>query len=91
MENSDWIGWLSSFLLLATIGRQIYKQWKEESSRGISKWLYLGQFSAQAGFIYYSWTVRNWVFVFTNSLLLLENLAGLVIMLHHRRRQASGR
>lgn len=83
----EWIGWLSSLILLATIGRQIFKQWKEQTSRGVSIWLYFGQFSAQIGFILYSWHVKNWVFVFTNSALLVENIAGLLIVLHHRRKE----
>jgi hypothetical protein len=94
MEYPEWIGWVSSLILLATIGRQIFKQWRENTSHGVSRWFYLGQFSAQIGFIIYSFAVRNWVFVFTNSLLLLENLAGWGIVIYHRRRKrsaASGR
>jgi hypothetical protein len=29
------IGWVSSMLLVLTIGKQIYKQWQEESSEGL--------------------------------------------------------
>lgn len=83
----EWIGWLSSLILLVTIGRQIYKQWSEESSHGVSRWFYVGQFSAQIGFIIYSFAVKNWVFVFTNSLLFVENLVGLAIVYYHRRRK----
>ena len=80
------IGWASSMILLATIAKQIYKQWHEESSEGVSKWLFIGQTAASAGFTVYSWLVENWVFVVTNSLLLLSALVGLGIVLHHRRR-----
>lgn len=86
MAGLEWVGWLSSLVLVATIGRQIYKQWSEEKSGGVSRWLYLGQFAAQIGFITYSWSIRNWVFVFTNSALLLENVLGLAITLRHRSR-----
>ena len=80
------IGWVSSVILVLTIGKQIYKQWKEESSEGVSKWLFIGQVAASAGFVVYSWLVKNWVFVVTNSMMLLSAVAGLGIVLFHRRR-----
>lgn len=80
------IGWVSSMILVLTIGKQIYKQWKEGSSEGVSKWLFIGQVAASAGFIVYSWVVKNWVFVVTNSLMLLNAFAGLGIVLFHRSR-----
>lgn len=80
------IGWVSSVILVLTIGKQIYKQWKEESSEGVSKWLFIGQVAASAGFIAYSWLVKNWVFVVTNSMMLLSAFAGLGIVLFHRSR-----
>lgn len=83
------IGWSSSVILVLTIGKQIYKQWQEESSEGVSKWLFIGQTAASVGFAIYSWLVSNWVFVVTNSLLLLSALVGLVITLHNRRRSSS--
>ena len=78
------IGWISSLILVLTIGKQVYKQWHEDSSEGVSKWLFVGQISASLGFTIYSWMVRNWVFVVTNSLMLLNGIAGLLIVLHHR-------
>lgn len=88
------IGWVSSALLVATIGKQVYKQWKSDSVEGVSKYLFVGQCLASAGFTVYSWLVKNWVFVVTNTLMLINAFAGLYIVLHHRRRdrrrQASG-
>ncbi len=81
------IGWASSIILLLTIGKQVYKQWKEGSSEGVSRWLFIGQTAASVGFLVYSWLVRNWVFVFTNAFMILNALAGLAIVLHHRRKQ----
>ena len=78
------IGWVSSVILVLTIGKQIYKQWKEESSEGVSKWLFIGQVAASAGFIVYSWLVKNWVFVVTNSMMLLSAFVGLGVVLFHR-------
>lgn len=81
------IGWSSSLILLLTIVKQIYKQWQEESSEGVSKWLFIGQVAASTGFAIYSWMVKNWVFVVTNFLMLISAFVGLGIVLYHRRRQ----
>lgn len=81
------IGWVSSFILVLTIGKQVYKQWKEGSSENVSKWLFIGQLAASLGFTIYSWLVQNWVFVVTNAIMLVNGLAGLMIVLHHRRRE----
>jgi MtN3 and saliva related transmembrane protein len=81
------IGWLSSLILVLTIGKQVWKQWKEGASEGISKWLFLGQTAASAGFVVYSCLVKNWVFVVTNALMLLNGLLGLVILMRNRRRK----
>ena len=83
------IGWSSSVVLLLTIGKQIHKQWRDDSSEGVSKWLFVGQLSASAGFTVYSYLVRNWVFVVTNALMVLSALVGLAIVLHHRARRRS--
>lgn len=81
------LGWVSSFILVLTIAKQVYKQWKEGSSEGVSKWLFIGQMSASLGFTIYSWLVHNWVFVATNAVMLLNGVAGLLIVLYHRRRE----
>jgi MtN3 and saliva related transmembrane protein len=78
------IGWISSFILVLTIARQIYKQWQEGSSQGVSKWLFIGQISASAGFAIYSWLLNNWVFVITNILMLLSAFVGLGIVYWHK-------
>jgi len=79
------MGWISSLVLVATLSRQLYTQWKARSVEAVSKWLYVGQFVAEIGFIIYSWSVRNWIFVFTNVILLLENILGLWMLIFHRR------
>jgi uncharacterized protein with PQ loop repeat len=79
------LGWASSFILLVTIAKQIHKQWSDDSSKGVSKWLFIGQFAASAGFTVYSYLVRNWVFVVTNGLMALSAVMGLLIVVHHRR------
>jgi uncharacterized protein with PQ loop repeat len=81
------VGWISSLVLVVTIGKQVFKQWKEGSSKNVSKWLFVGQLAASVGFTVYSWMVRNWVFVVTNGFMVLNALAGLAITLYHRRRE----
>ena len=87
MNKTELVGWVSSFILVLTISKQIYKQWQEGSSENVSKWLFIGQMAASLGFTIYSWLVSNWVFVVTNSLMLLNGVLGLLIVLHHRRRE----
>ncbi|MDQ3821317.1 MAG: hypothetical protein M3362_27055 [Acidobacteriota bacterium] len=87
MNGTELIGWSSSFILVLTIGKQILKQWREGSSENVSKWLFIGQMAASLGFLIYSWLVSNWVFVVTNFVMLLSALAGLCIVIHHRRRE----
>ena len=81
------VGWLSSCVLVATIAKQVYKQWREGSSENVSRWLFVGQIAASCGFTVYSWLVHNWVFVVTNGVMILNGVAGLLIVLHHRRRE----
>lgn len=81
------VGWVSSVILVLTIGKQVYKQWSEGSSEGVSKWLFVGQMTASTGFTVYSLLVSNWVFVVTNSLMLVNGLLGFLIVMRHRRRE----
>jgi MtN3 and saliva related transmembrane protein len=84
---SEAIGWISSAILVATIGKQVYKQYKEGSSEGVSKWLFIGQMMASLGFTVYSWLVGNWVFVVTNAIMLLNGFVGLMIVRYHRKKE----
>ena len=73
------IGWTSSLILLATLVKQVHKQWKDGRSEGISKWLFAGQLAASSGFLVYSYLVGSWVFMVTNGLLTLNNIIGLYL------------
>ncbi len=84
------IGWVSSFILVLTLGRQVFKQWQSDSVEGVSKWLFLGQVAASVGFLIYSALLKNWVFLVTNVLMILNALAGLGIVAMHRRRKPGG-
>jgi uncharacterized protein with PQ loop repeat len=85
----DAIGWASSAILLVTLLKQVHKQWREGASEGVSRWLFVGQLAASAGSTAYSALVANWVFVVTNGLLVVNALAGQVIVLRNRRRSAT--
>lgn len=83
------LGWASSTILLATLVKQVYKQWQDRTVEGVSKWLFVGQLAASTGFLVYSYMVVNWVFVVTNALLTLNNLAGIAIYWYFRRNNKS--
>ena len=82
---TDLIGWTAAAILLLTLTRQVYTQWRDRTSRGVSRWLFIGQCAASAIFILYSWLLQNWVFVVTNALLLITAVVGEVIYLRNRR------
>ena len=83
---TELLGWMSSMILLLTIGKQVHKQWKEGACEGVSRWLFVGQCAASSGFTLYSVLVHNWVFVVTNALMLVSAIVGWVILLRNRRR-----
>lgn len=86
--NPDTIGWAASAILLATLTRQIITQWKDKDAKGVSRWLFLGQIAASVGFIAYSWMLDNWVFIVTNSLILMTAVVGQVGLVIRRRQAA---
>lgn len=80
------LGWLSSFILVLTISKQVYRQWRSGHSEGVSSWLFIGQMAASTGFTIYSWMIQSWVFVVTNFLMLCSAIVGWSIVRVHRRR-----
>ncbi len=80
------IGWASSLILLATLIKQVYKQWSDGTSEGISKWLFIGQLGASVGFTIYSYLVGSWVFMVTNALLTVNNIIGITLYFYFRRK-----
>jgi uncharacterized protein with PQ loop repeat len=85
MQMPDLVGWIASAILLATLARQTWRQWREPDPRGVSRWLFLGQIAASVGFVAYSWMLRNWVFIVTNTLILLTAVVGQVALSRARR------
>jgi MtN3 and saliva related transmembrane protein len=81
------IGWASTGLLLATLVRQVYTQWKSGAISGVSKWLFVGQMAASIGFTTYSFLLRNWVFMGSNAAILLVAIVGQAMYARNRRGQ----
>jgi MtN3 and saliva related transmembrane protein len=84
--NAELIGWVASGILLATLLRQVWVQWRERSTAGVSSWLFVGQCAASSGFLLYSWLLDNRVFIVTNAMLLFTAVAGQLIYRRNRRR-----
>ena len=79
------IGWASSAILLATLLRQVYTQWKTKSTAGVSHWLFIGQLIASIGYTLYSYLLHNWVFLTSNAVLLLTAILGQCLYLYNKR------
>jgi uncharacterized protein with PQ loop repeat len=78
------VGWVSSAVLFATIVAQITRQWRSGTSKGVSIRLFIGQASANVGFITYAALLGNKIFVVTNSFMFVAALTGLSIVIYHR-------
>jgi uncharacterized protein with PQ loop repeat len=87
----DLLGWISSFILLLTLIRQVYVQWKSESVAGVSKWLFVGQLAASTGYTAYSFLLHNWVYVCSNIAILVTAVLGEAMYLRNRRVAERGR
>tara|TARA_R110001599_G_scaffold64023_5_gene179767 strand:- start:79331 stop:79609 length:279 start_codon:yes stop_codon:yes gene_type:complete len=86
MQN-EIVGWASALILLLTVSSQVFQQWRSSSTAGVSNWLFIGQISASTGFVVYSALVANWVFVATNTFLLLTAILGQILFLRNKRRE----
>lgn len=83
----DLLGWAASLVLLITLSRQVWVQWKEQRTEGLSSGLFLGQITASTGFTVYSALIGNPVFMLTNAALLATAIAGQWIYRRNRRRE----
>ncbi|WP_115572981.1 hypothetical protein [Xanthomonas campestris] len=79
MQFVDLVGWLASAVLIATLIRQIYKQWRSDQIQGVSRWLFIGQITASLLFILYSALVGNAAFIVSNALILATGITGYVL------------
>jgi MtN3 and saliva related transmembrane protein len=87
LMKPDLIGWIATGILVATIGRQTWMQWKSGKTAGVSKWLFIGQIAASVGFTIYSVMLDNWVFVVSNSFLLVIAIVGQFLFLRNRKNE----
>lgn len=71
--SAEIIGWVAALILLLTISRQVYTEWRDRTTRGLSKWLFAGQF------------VANWVFVVANAAMLVTARVGQWIYFRNKR------
>ena len=88
---TDIIGWCSTTILVITVGRQAYTQWKEGSTAGMSRWLFIGQFVASLGFVIYSYLLDNIVFVVSNLFLLVIASIGQCLYMRNKKREDGDR
>jgi len=86
LQPVDLIGWAATLVLVATLWRQIWKQWRAEGTEAVSGWLFAGQITASLLFILYSVLLDSWVFVVTNSLVLITAVAGQIMAAMKQRR-----
>ncbi len=91
MFSIELIGWASSVILLTTLGRQVYTQWKTKATQGVSRWLFVGQLVASSGYTLYSVLLHNWVFMASNIALLATALVGQALFVRNRRLQVTQR
>ena len=82
--SGEVIGWVSSVILLATLIKQVHKQWKDKDTSGVSKLLFVGQLAASVGFTVYSITTGNIVFLVTNAMLTINNVLGIILYFKYR-------
>lgn len=89
MTSVDLVGWGASLVLFLTLGRQVYVQWRERSTQGVSHWLFIGQMTASSGFVVYSILVDNPVFIATNSFILAVAITGQLVYRRNSRRESA--
>ncbi|MBV9344453.1 MAG: hypothetical protein JO341_00320 [Gammaproteobacteria bacterium] len=87
--NYDWIGAASGLVLLTSLGAQCWKQWREGTTRGVSRLFFFGQIITSVGFVIYSALLHNWVFIATNIAILCSAIVGELILWWNRRRKPS--
>ena len=61
------------------------RQWRQGTSKGVSRWLFVCQWVASSLFVVYSVMVHDVVFIVTNSLMAGAAVAGLGLLIWHRR------
>ncbi|XFC39136.1 hypothetical protein ACEF39_002150 [Stenotrophomonas indicatrix] len=70
---------------MATLVRQMIKQWQSPHPETVSRWLFIGQMTASTLFTIYSALLGATVFVVTNLLLLVTALIGQLLAWRRKR------
>lgn len=81
------LGWTASALLLMTMIAQVWRQWQSGKVAGVSKLLFVGQFSASLLFLAYSVLQDDAVFVAVNAFMVANALVGMLVDARNRRLQ----
>lgn len=84
--HPDVLGWAATAVLMATLIRQMVKQWQSSNPEAVSRCMFAGQMTASALFTVYSAMLGSVVFVVTNAMLLLTAVVGQVLAWRRRGR-----
>ena len=85
-------GYAASAILFVTLAVQIHKQWERGTTKGVSRWLFIGQFFASVGFTVHSAIIGSTLFVAVNAILAGSAVIGMVLwFVQHRRELRRGR
>jgi hypothetical protein len=85
---ADLVGWASTAVPFATIGHQVYSQWKSKATAGVSRWLFVGQIGASILYrIHYLQLATPKPGFFSNAALIVTAIVGELIYISNRRRQ----
>ena len=82
---SEIVGWIGSVILVLTISKQVHKQWSDGNSEGVSFWLFAGQIVASVALGIHSFLIWSPVFIFTNVLMIIAAILGLIILIYHKK------
>jgi hypothetical protein len=74
---------------LKRILKQVADRANEARGSGVSRWLFVGQISASIGFIFYSYQLHNWIFLFSNFAMLITAIVGEIIYISNLKAPAS--
>ena len=84
--NGEPVGWLATGILIVMLGRQTYDQWRDQTSAGVSSWLFIGQIAASIGFVVYSILLGNVLFIVSNCFLVVIAVIGQLLYLRNEKR-----
>lgn len=83
-------GYFAAAILLVTILTQMKTQWVRGTTKGVSRWLFIGQLLASVGFTIHSAAIGSTLFVVVNLILGVSAAVGIVMWFVLRRRERCG-